>query len=102
MALLKSLYRSDLKEPKLTALLKKIKALVAKGKQHFVLDKGSKRYRGIALQTITINENAATGTIVINDGSGAQTYDKADIVGIRRLRTKKWLITIKQSANPAP
>lgn len=102
MAFQRQLYRSQLKSAaKLTGLLKKIKDLYAKHKSGVVIKKGNSTYFGQKLVTLTIDETLATGTIILDDGAGAQTYDKADIISIRRIRSRRWEIKLKASANPA-
>jgi len=55
---------------------------------------------GGALAVVDAGEgDGAVGTF--SGGSNTQTYDKADIIGIRRLRTKKWMIQLAPGANPA-
>lgn len=44
---------------------------------------------------------AATDLSEGADESDLETYDKADIVKIKRLRNKKWLIILNPAANPA-
>lgn len=46
-----------------------------------------------------LTAQALTG---LTGGSSVQTYDKADIYLIKRLRTKKYLIVLNGSADPAP
>lgn len=101
MALLKSKYATELGAAKLTDLLTKIKGLVATKKGRIVIDKGAVRYHGESLTTITITPGSSVGCLVFDNGSGVQTYDKADITEIKRLRTKKWKIILKATANPA-
>jgi anti-sigma factor RsiW len=44
---------------------------------------------------------SAMALTALAGGSNVQTYDKADILTIRRLRTKKWLIVLTPTANYA-
>lgn len=44
---------------------------------------------------------AATNLAEGSDAEGLETYDLADIVMIRRLRNRKWMIEINAAANPA-
>ena len=97
----KPLYRSSLTAAKKEALLTKIAALVAEKKSRLVVDKGKKRYVGKDFSSVTITPASATGTLVFDDGSGAQTYDLADIIEIKRLRARKWKITLKFDADSA-
>lgn len=103
MAFRKALMRSELKDPvKMTGILKKIKDIYAKGhKTVLVIEKGSAQYHSAKLVSLVIDETLSVGTIVFDDGAGAQTYDKADITSIQRIRSRRWKITINASANPA-
>jgi hypothetical protein len=98
--LIKEKYKSGLKS-KSESLLKKIKSVLAKKPNAVKIKKGNKLYLSEKLVSLTINETAPTNTISFDDGSGAQNYDLADILFIKRIRTRKWLIVIKDNANPA-
>lgn len=67
--MLKSLYRSEVQvEPKLTAILTKIKTLSTAKSSRFVVKKSAKKYQGNELSSFTINPLLATGTIVFDPG----------------------------------
>lgn len=99
---MQSRYRSELVDAaKLTAILKKIKELAAERPRALIIEKAGVRYLGEALTSFTIDETVDTATIVFDDGGGAQTYDKADIKSIQRVRSRKYKIVLKPDANPA-
>jgi hypothetical protein len=52
---------------------------------------------GEQLQEVQAETNLSGGT----DAAVEQSYDLADIRAIRRARTRKWVIELKSSANPA-
>lgn len=100
--MLKSLYRSEVQDAqKLEAVLEKIKKLTTAKASRFVVKKGTEKFEGKELVSFSINPSLATGTIVFDDGVTVHTYDKADIIGISRLRSKRWAIKIAPTANPA-
>ena len=102
MSFTKELYRSELKVPvKLTGLLKKIKDLYAKHRTAVVIKKGNTTYYSDRVTSLVIDETLSVGTIVVDPGTGAETYDKADIYSIRRIRSRRWEIKLNASANPA-
>jgi hypothetical protein len=85
----------------LEAVLAKIKKLTDQKASRFVVKKGAAKFEGKELVSFSINPTLATGTIVFDDGVTTHTYDKADIIGISRLRSKRWAIEIAPNANPA-
>ena len=93
--MLKALYRSEVQvEPKLTNILAKIKKLTDEKASRFVLKFAGKLYQGRELVSFVITPGAATATVVIDDGTGPQSFDKVNIVSITRLRSKRWSINV--------
>lgn len=101
MAGSKSLYRSELDN------VTKFKQLLAKIKtKHVIIEKGSARYDSRKLTDLVIDQDAADDNISFTptgdaSSGGVTAYDLADIQEIRRLRTSKWLIKIRSSADGA-
>ena len=97
-----SRYRSELIDAvKLQEILGKIKTLVAERKRSIIIQKGETRWLGDDLASITIDETAATNTIEFNDGTSDFFFDKADIIFIQRVRSRKYKIVLKTDADEA-
>lgn len=101
MSHLVAFVRSQLREPEITKILTKIAFLYTKRENSVLIVKGSVRYEGRELTSLVITPGSSTGTIAFDDGAGVQTYDKADIKYISRLRSRRYKIVIKPNANPA-
>lgn len=100
MALSRSRLRSELPantNAELKRLLNKIKS------QRLVFQVGYERFKSTACTNVLIDETAGSAQIQFQrpGGVSVENYDFADIQIIKRLRTKKWLIHIKLTANPA-
>lgn len=104
MALSKSRLRSELANTTETdRLLNKIAALLAQSARHVVFQKGTARFSAANCTNVAIDETLDEDNIQFQrpGGSAVEYYDTADIQLIKRLRTKKWLIKIKASADDA-
>lgn len=66
-------------------------------------DSGFDRFNAADCTSVSFAPNSSTNTINFKrpGGSVVEHYDYTDIQIIRRLRTKKWLIRILGSADPA-
>lgn len=98
--------RSELKDtPKETRLLAHIKKLFDQKAHHLTIQIGRRRVNAADCDAFAFDPTASGGTaaIVFTEKSGGdeETYDLADIQIIKRLRTKKYCIRLKDTANPA-
>jgi hypothetical protein len=85
------------------ALLLKIQALYAAKPSRVVFEvAGSDRFNATEATNVAIDPEAANDQIQFQRPGGAEVelYDLSDIVVIKRLRTKKYLIRIGAAADP--
>lgn len=55
----------------------------------------------VAVSGTGSNVQAAQVQTALEDGSNTATFDKADILEIQRLRSRKWKVILKVASNPA-
>lgn len=104
MALNQSRQRSQLAQTAETKrLLVKIAALYAQKAARLVFEKAGQRFGAEECTNVALDFNAADDNIVFRrPGAGSnEYYDTADILMVKRLRTKKYLIVIKDAAASA-
>lgn len=104
MSLMQSRQRSQLAQTAETKrLLVKIKDLYTQKASRLVFEKSGERFGAEECTNVALDFDAVSGNIVFRrPGAGAdEIYDTADILFIKRLRTKKYLLVIKDAANPA-
>lgn len=98
MALHKPRVRSQLAATsELVRLFAKIKT------QTLVFQVGDDRFAARNCTNVAIDEVAVSGQITFRrpGGGSDEVYDFTDLLIVKRLRNKKWLVSIKAGSNPA-
>jgi hypothetical protein len=84
-------------------IINKIKGLFADKARRVEFQIGNSRFNAADCTSVVIDETLSVANFQFKrpGGSVVENYDLADLIMVRRLRTKKYLIHIDQNANPA-